>query len=358
MTLLQKQLEKNYVDFASAMGQGTGYYREVEKYTDKNKERFEFFKEIYEKNNFLKVQPSATPKIPQIIHQIWIGNRQIPKKLQKYQQTWKELNPSWEYKLWTNEEVKNYTFFNKDLKQLFSLPLTIGERVDVLRYDILYQYGGIYADCDCICLKPFDVFVYSYDFFAGVFPPMFSTIKTAIFLQNCLIGAKAKHPIINKVASLMIENWDNITYKEDEFITTIERTFLSLTCAVESEAGKNDNIDIVMPPYYFFPITPYPIYDFLIRGLKETIAGFINPELAPYSSFKKNSFSHHYSSKEWLKDIYSTITLNDSSWTLFNLKDWWLFLRSKLFEKNTQKKIARQTFDELINLSSRRDNYD
>jgi hypothetical protein len=74
--------------------------------------------------------------------------------------------------------------------------LTIGERVDVLRYDILYRYGGIYADCDCICLKPFDTFAYSYDFFGGLFQPMFASRPTAIFLQNCLLGAKPEHPII------------------------------------------------------------------------------------------------------------------------------------------------------------------
>ena len=213
----------------------------------------------------------------------------------------------------------------------------------------MYKYGGIYADCDCICLKPFDVFVYCYDFFVGVFPPMFHTMKTAVFLQNCLIGSKAKHPIIKKVASLIVDNWEQTTYREDEFYTTIERTFLSLTLTVEKEIGRDNNLDIVMPPSYFFPITPYPIYDCLIRGLKETIIGLIKPELAPFSSFKKNSFSHHYSTKEWVKDIYSTMTLRGLTWTLFNLKDWKLFLQSKLFKKNQQQKIARQTFEELIN---------
>jgi hypothetical protein len=338
-TLLKEQLEKYYVDFDIAMGKGTGYFQQIEKYADQNREYFNFFKELYEKNNFLKVEHQEIPKIPKIIHQIWIGNRKIPQKLHEYQQTWIEQNPDWEYKLWTNKEVKKYTFANEELKFLFSQSLTIGERVDVLRYDILYQYGGIYADCDCICLKPFDVFAYRYDFFAGVFQPMFATMETAVFLQNCLVGAKPRHPIIKKIASLMYENWDNVNNKEDAASTTLQRTFLSLTYAVVSESGKDNNIDIVMPPSYFFPIVPYPVFDLMIRGLKDTILGIFRPELAPYSSFKEYSFSHHYSSKEWLKDIYSTIRFNSPIWSLFNLKDWTLFLTSKLFYKNIQKKI-------------------
>ncbi|BAZ25544.1 Subversion of eukaryotic traffic protein A [Kalymmatonema gypsitolerans NIES-4073] len=346
--MLKEQLEKYYVDFDVAMGKGSGYFRQIQKYTGLNREYFNFFKDLYQKNHFLKVQPQENPKIPKIIHQIWIGNRNIPKKLHQYQQTWIEHHPGWEYKLWTNEEVKKYSFVNNDLKFLFDQALTLGERVDVLRYDILYQYGGIYADCDCICLKPFDVFAYSYDFFAGIFQPMFAKQEPAIFLQNCLIGVKPKHPIIRKLSSLLLEKWEDVEYKEDEIYTTLKRTFLGITLAVISEGGKDNNIDIVMPPSYFFPLLPYPLFDIMIRGIKDTILGMFLPELNPYSSFKYYSFSNHYSSKEWMKDIYSTLTFNHDIWTVFNLKDWMLFLKSKMLQNNTHKKLARQTFEELL----------
>lgn len=347
--LLKEQLQKYYVDFDIAMGKGTGYFRQIEKYKAQNLESFNFFKTLYEKNHFLKVEPQDNPKIPQIIHQIWIGNRPIPSKLQEYQKTWREQHPDWEYKMWTNEEVKNYTFVNQELKFLFDQALTLGERVDVLRYDILYQYGGIYADCDCICLKPLDVFVYCYDFFAGMFPPMFATMETAVFLQNCMIGAKPQHPVIKRLASLLVQNWDNnLEYKDDEFYTTIKRTFFGLTLAAIDEAGKDNNIDIVMPPPYFNPIATYPVFDMMTRGFKDTIMGVFNKELAPYSSFKDYSFAHHYSTKEWIKDIYSTISFKHTGWTLFNLKDWWLFLTAKAQSKSGKKQITRQTFEELI----------
>lgn len=346
--LLREQLQKYYVEFDTAMGKGTGYFRQVENYKGQNRETVNFLKNLYEQNSFLKVEPQDEPRIPKIIHQIWIGNRQLPAKLQEYQKTWQEQNPDWEYKLWTNEQVKNYTFDNRKLEFLFEQALTLGERVDVLRYDILYQYGGIYADCDCICLKPFDIFVHCYDFFAGMFPPMFATMETAVFLQNCLIGAKPSHPVIEELAALLVENWDAVEQQGDEFYTTIKRTFHGLTLAVMNQAGQANNIDIVMPPTYFSPITTYPVFDLIIRGPKDAVLGAFNKNLAPYSSFKECSFAHHYSTKEWVKDIYSTITFNHKGWMLLNLKDWWLLLIAKMKNRLTQNKVTRQTFDELI----------
>lgn len=89
-TMLREQLGKYYVDFDVAMGKGSGYFREIERYTGQNRESFNFFLNLYERNNFLTIQPQEVPKIPKIIHQIWIGNRKLPKKLHEYQQTWIE----------------------------------------------------------------------------------------------------------------------------------------------------------------------------------------------------------------------------------------------------------------------------
>jgi Glycosyltransferase sugar-binding region containing DXD motif len=348
--LLAEELKKYYVDFDAGMGEGTGYYRQVRKFTGRNLEIFNFFKALYEKNHFLNVQPQESPKVPKIIHQIWIGNRPIPQKIKEYQRTWVDCNPGWEYKFWTNENVKTYRFANPKFSRLFEQPLTLGERVDVLRYDLLYKYGGIYADCDCVCFKPFDVFAHSYDFFAGILQPMFATMENAIFVQTCLIGSKPGHPIVEKISRILESNWNNVSadHQGDEFYTTLRRTFFTLTPATVSEGGKNGNIDIAMPPSYFLPISPYPVFDIMIRGLGESILGIFRKELSPYSFFKEHSFSHHYSHKEWAKDLYSTMTFKHKGWTLLNPLDWLLFWKSKLLDKNTQKTIARQTFEELI----------
>lgn len=337
-----------HIDFDKGMGKGTGYFRQIEKYTGRNKQHFDYFKALYERNNLMEVEPQDNPKIPKIIHQIWIGNRDIPNQLKPYQESWLTHHPDWEYKLWTNKDLESYVFLNKDLERLFLGPLTLGERVDILRYDILYQYGGVYADLDCVCLQPFDVFAHSYDFVVGISHPLFARQSPAIMLQNCLMAAKPNHPVIAKIADSMAQKWDAVKYPDDEIHTTLVRTFFSITLAFVEEAGKEENIDIAMPPAYFFPLIPYPLIDAVIRSPLEVLLGFFRTDLAPYSSIRKYSFANHYSAKEWMKGIYSTLSFKHSIWIALGPKDWLFFLKETFLDKRSQRPPHRQTLDEFL----------
>lgn len=89
--------------------------------------------------------------IPKIIHQTWKIEK-IPSEWQEYHKTWKDKFPSPEYKhiLWTDKMIRdfikeNYGWF---LDTFDSYPKGI-QRADVIRYFLLYHYGGIYADLDC-----------------------------------------------------------------------------------------------------------------------------------------------------------------------------------------------------------------
>ena len=346
--MMEQDIEKYHIDFDTGMGKGTGYFRQIKKYTGNNKKYFDYFRDVYSKNNLKEITPQKDPKIPKIIHQIWIGDREIPTILKEYQQSWIEHHPDWEYRLWGNDDLESYIFLNKDLESLFKGPLTLGERVDILRYDILYQYGGIYADFDCVCLKSFDPFVHRYDFVVGVSHPMFALQSPAIVLQNCLILTKPEHPIIEKLAQLLVENWDSIKYKDDEIHTTLIRTFFSITLAFWERANQKGNIDIAMPPSYFFPLIPYPLIDIVIRNPVEVFRGLFSKEFAPYSSIRDHSFSNHYSSKEWMRGIYSTLSFKHSVWIALSPKDWLLFLKEKFIDSKKQPQGTRQTLAEFL----------
>ena len=90
--------------------------------------------------------------IPKIIHQIWIGTKPRPFKMMD---TWKKKNPDFEYILWTEEEfVKRNVKFrcNKQIEIIKE----IQGKADIIRLELLYQYGGIYLDADSICIEPID----------------------------------------------------------------------------------------------------------------------------------------------------------------------------------------------------------
>ena len=64
--------------------------------------------------DILITEASTQTKIPKIIHQIWIGDKsKQPVELMK---TWETMNPTWEYKLWTEENIPE--LFNKDRKSV------------------------------------------------------------------------------------------------------------------------------------------------------------------------------------------------------------------------------------------------
>lgn len=90
--------------------------------------------------------------IPKIIHQIWIGPKPAPTKLMD---TWKEKNPDFEYIRWNEQE-----FINRNMK--FECQDKIDEmeeycgKTDIMRWEILYKYGGIYIDADSFCIESID----------------------------------------------------------------------------------------------------------------------------------------------------------------------------------------------------------
>lgn len=96
--------------------------------------------------------------IPKIIHHTWKDKNKIPEEWKKSYNSWRKYYPEGEYKymFWTDEDnlnlIKNH--FPEYLEIYKNYPKTI-QRVDAVRYFILYKYGGIYADMDYEVKKNF-----------------------------------------------------------------------------------------------------------------------------------------------------------------------------------------------------------
>ena len=96
--------------------------------------------------------------IPRVIHQIWIGDQS--KRPQKLMDTWKEKNPTWEYRLWDDDCL----FMLKNQAQFDAIKKYSG-KADILRYEILYNNGGFFIDADSACINPLDDFFLDNDSF-------------------------------------------------------------------------------------------------------------------------------------------------------------------------------------------------
>lgn len=96
---------------------------------------------------------------PKIIHQTW-KNHDVPRKLQRYADSCKQQNDTYEYKLWTDDDLRALVV--KEFPQYISAYDKFShniERVDFARYVMMYSIGGVYADLDIQCLRPFDSLV-------------------------------------------------------------------------------------------------------------------------------------------------------------------------------------------------------
>ena len=95
--------------------------------------------------------------IPHIIHQIWFqGYDNIPKHLLEYHNSWVEKHPDYEIIVWDEERMNNLVDEIGWMSDLYYGYEKMIQKIDIIKYVILYYFGGIYVDIDIMCIKPLD----------------------------------------------------------------------------------------------------------------------------------------------------------------------------------------------------------
>ncbi|MBS0637961.1 MAG: hypothetical protein JSS12_10650, partial [Verrucomicrobia bacterium] len=155
------------VDFDESLGKGCNDYSYIFANPEDVK-RYEILKGIYETNSLNTVQESSTPKIPKILHQIWVGPKTPPTYFVTFQEKWKTLHPDWEYHLWTDSELED---LNLELKDLIDASPNYAEKSDIIRSELLDRFGGVYLDVDMDPFHALDELHKKYDFYCGIENP-------------------------------------------------------------------------------------------------------------------------------------------------------------------------------------------
>lgn len=96
--------------------------------------------------------------IPPVIHQTW-KDTSPPHVLSRLCDTWKQQNPGAAYRFYDDAACRDLVRreFPGCLDAYDRLPFAV-QRADFFRYLVVYRYGGLYADVDMECLKPFERF--------------------------------------------------------------------------------------------------------------------------------------------------------------------------------------------------------
>jgi mannosyltransferase OCH1-like enzyme len=273
--------EQNLPPFEDCMRLDNTYAKGVVSFPKEWSRVHKFYTRYLQKRAVLN-PAKATYRIPKKIHAIWIGSP-VPPFAKKMIQTWKRYHPTWEVKIWTEADLKTFKFRNK---KAFDTAKNLGEKSDIWRYEILWQFGGLYVDCDFECLRPFDEFHQLTDFYTGLGTGGYGKPK----LNNGLIGCRARHPIIQRcIKSLKIGNGDSsfsriLQTTGPLFFTNCFRKWL---LAPPSPTPDNSGIVLALPISFF-----YAFPDRLRSAYKNT-------EEVKKDWTKNETFALHYWTLSW-----------------------------------------------------------
>jgi hypothetical protein len=136
--------------------------------------------------------------IPKIIHQLWIGTKPAPITLMN---TWKEKHPDFEYIFWNEKEFEKRGLNFKCQDKIDEIE-EINGKADIIRWEILYKYGGIFIDADSICIEPFDDEIISKKSFAGWEQ---EEVRTGLIATGTM-GFPEKHPLVKEAIKWIRNN--------------------------------------------------------------------------------------------------------------------------------------------------------
>ena len=209
------------------------------------------FTNVYSHTHFLYKNIYTLPlihKIPKIIHHIWVGKKEISEEYKHYMDTWRIIHPDWEHKLWTDEDIEDFPWQNK---ALFLKSTNPGMKSDIWRYEILYNYGGLYVDTDMECIRSFDPIHERLEFYAG-----FDSKKKYI-VANCLIAAAPKSTILKKMITFLSKNTNSIDIPSLTFddIQTITGPGLLTKGAKNLKPLSLENPILIFSNEYFQPVS-------------------------------------------------------------------------------------------------------
>ena len=83
--------------------------------------------------------------------------------------TWKNLHEKdgFEYIRWEKDEFIKRGLFPKLISKLNDME-EINGKADIIRWELLYEYGGVFVDADAYCIKSIASLVKRYKAFANV----------------------------------------------------------------------------------------------------------------------------------------------------------------------------------------------
>ena len=142
--------------------------------------------------------------IPKIIHHVWPGNDHFRERFHAWRNSWMQHHPDWTFYFWRLDNLPSN--MNPEVRAAANDPgFAVCPKSDMIRFEMVRLFGGIYVDTDMECLRPFDQFL-EHSFFSG-YEDDERRICPSVF------GAEPNHPILTQMSLLSVGNSKKYGYE-------------------------------------------------------------------------------------------------------------------------------------------------
>ena len=248
--------------------------------------------------------------IPKIIHFCWFGDNSLPELALNCIASWKKYFPGYIIKKWNEEnyDIRKIQYISEayDAKKYAFVS-------DYARFDILYQYGGIYFDTDVEVIKSFDPILNN-----GGFMGFESRGEVAAGLGiGCSAGLSIIYQILKFYEKLHFFNSDG-TYNL--------KTVVEYVTAILRENGlREENTIQVLNGFFIYPTEYFAPKNYMTGVIEIT----------------KNTYSIHHYDGSWL-NVHMKKLLREKAFLAARIKNKQLI--SILYKCCTIKKILFEKF--------------
>ena len=135
-----------------------------------------------------RVQRWRRIRIPRTIHRVWLGEKPMSAEHERFGDTFAQHHPDWEMRLWTDEDLPELDITAAERERA----RTPSELSNLVRYEILHRYGGVYVDTDFECQRPLKPLLRGID--------AFTALESVGRVATGALGSIAGHSIFARAA--------------------------------------------------------------------------------------------------------------------------------------------------------------
>jgi tRNA-dihydrouridine synthase B len=251
-------------------------------------------------------------EIPKLIHFVYVSpglpktQKYPPEKVVIVIQEWKDMNPAWQVILWNN------TMVQETFPEIYNLAGNIKQMSwvsNLVRYNAVYKFGGIYVDTDIVSVHPLDGLLQYVHYPFSVCENPLSRLKgqkdgnvkptaantefvmepgTCKVACNAVMGFPARHPAMHEVV--------DVTMRQSREVVDAFEFF-----------GRNPrhNLEHSGPPQWTSIIKKYPDVA-ILKAFSFFPCHWRNTKDCDLDKYKDDPrvFAMHMWSKSWNLDDY------------------------------------------------------